>query len=143
MANVFTDITGEIVNLLGSVEKFFEFKINSNFDISGSINISKNASTVVTEIEADLLSKTQPLLDFFTSLNNILILSLLFLFLKSILYVKNYRTKDHYDNIYITRAFEKFDEDCKKKGHKTVLPLKEENKRITYSPDQKCCPWLK
>ena len=84
--------------------------------------------TVVTEIQEDLFSRTQPILDFFTSLNNILILSLLFLFFKSLFYVKNYRTKDRYDNIYITGAFEKFDEECKKKGYKTVLPLKEREK---------------
>ena len=124
MDNVFTDITRDIVKILGSVKTFFEFKIKNNFGISRSISLSKNASTVVTEIEADLLSRMQPLLIFFTSLNKILILSLVVLFLKSILYVKNYRTKDGYDNIYITSAFQKFDEDCKKKGHKTVLPLK-------------------
>ena len=128
MANLFTDLTGGIVKILGSVENFFRFKIKSNLDISGSINISKNASTVVTEIQEDLFSRTQPILDFFTSLNNILILSLLFLFFKSLFYVKNYRTKDRYDNIYITGAFEKFDEECKKKGYKTVLPLKEREK---------------
>ena len=134
LTELFSNITLEILNFLAKVEQFFKYEIKSNLDVSGTLTYSKNSSTVYQEIRADLQSKTQHVLDFFKKFSNILVISLIFLFLKSLLYVKKYRTKDRYDNIYITQAFKNFDEDCKSKGQKSVLPLTQrEVKRYIFT----------
>ena len=108
---------------LAKVTTFFEFELVNDFGIGGDLNISKNASTIVAEVQADILSRVQWFLTFITSVNNILVLTLLLLFITSLLYIKNFRSKDHYDNIYITEAFKKMDEACQKKQQEFVLPL--------------------
>ena len=113
----------EILTLVGSIENFFEFTINSDFGLSGNVNISKNASTVLAEVEADILAKTEGVRSFLTSVTNIIGLTLIFLFIKSLHYIKNYRTKDYYDNIYITRSFLTFDQECEKRKQEVVMPL--------------------
>ena len=113
----------EIRKQLAKVQNFFQFELKQDFGISGDLNVSKNASTVVAEIQADVISRVQWFLNFITSVNNILVLTLLFLFISSLLYINNFRTKDHFDNIYITEEFKKMDETCKKKQQEFVLPL--------------------
>ena len=113
----------EMKKQLSKVQTFFEFELSSDFRIGGDLTISKNSSTVVAEVKADILLRVQWFLNFITSVNNILIFTILLLFISSLIYIKNFRSKDHYDNIYITEAFKKMDEACQKKQQEFVLPL--------------------
>ena len=108
---------------LQKAQAFFEFKIVNDFYITGDLNISKNASTVFAEVRTDIQQRVQWLLTILSSVNNVLALTLLLLFVTSLLYIKNYRSKDHFDNIYITQKFKKMDEICKSKKQEFVLPL--------------------
>ena len=63
------------------------------------------------------------MLDFLMIFSNILAISIVFLFVKSLLYLKQYRTKLGFDNVFITQTFKRFDHDCKTKGQISVLPL--------------------
>ncbi|KAK3102075.1 hypothetical protein FSP39_008553 [Pinctada imbricata] len=121
-----------MLTALGYVTAFFKFEVKTDFGISGTVNYSKNASTVLNEVKRDILSRISWILNIFSTISNVLGLTLIILFVKSLLYIKKYRTKDRFDNIYITQAFVDFDEDCKKRGEEFVLPLVTKEEAVTY-----------
>ena len=51
------------------------------------------------------------------------------MFIKSFLYLKNYLSKDYYDNIYITSEFCRYDKKRADLGKQSVLPLTNREKR--------------
>ncbi|KAK3103869.1 hypothetical protein FSP39_022521 [Pinctada imbricata] len=121
-----------MVTALDSVSTFFSFELASDFGLSGTINYTKNASTVLSEIQSDILSRISGVLSFITTISNVLGLTLIILFVKSLIYIKKYRTKDHFNNIFITKGFVRFDDDCKERGEEFVLPLYTLEEASTY-----------
>ena len=137
LAGKLNSLGNEILTILVYIENFFKFTISSDFGLSGNANISKNASTVLAELQADILAKTEGVRTFLSSVTNIIGLTLIFLFLNSLNYIKNYRSKDRYDNIYITQSFLAFDKECEKTKQEVVMPLQaNESKKyvLSYSP---------
>ncbi|KAK3101373.1 hypothetical protein FSP39_003077 [Pinctada imbricata] len=117
------------LDAIEEVTEFFDYRIVNDVDLSGSATASKNASTIVNEIREEIMSKTEAIRSIFSIINRILSTSLLFLFFTSLNYVLKYRKKMKYDNRYITTAFVQLDEDCKRKGKETVLPLRKKEKK--------------
>ena len=137
LENQLEPVAEAIEGLLQTVEEFFAFEVSADVDISGDISVSKNASTVLSEVTAEVLSKTRVIIQFVTSVSNLVAVSLIFLFLKSLNYIKNYRLKDHYDNIFITKAFVAFDDECKERNEEAVMPLQSHELKlyvVTYNP---------
>ncbi|KAK3103134.1 hypothetical protein FSP39_016738 [Pinctada imbricata] len=132
LENKLIEASEAMVTALDYVTEFFTFEVESDFGLSGTVNYSKNASTVLSEIQSDILSRISGVLSFITTISNVLGLTLIILFIKSLIYIKKYRTKDHFNNIFITKGFVRFDDDCKKRGEEFVLPLHTSEEVYTY-----------
>ncbi|XP_069133708.1 DC-STAMP domain-containing protein 2-like [Argopecten irradians] len=134
--DVLQDITKvalrETRDIIYTLANFFEFGVNSNSHLYGDINSSQTAAQIMSNVRADIQGRTEFINGIIRILNYLLIISVLFLFLRSAIYVKNYQEKDYFDNKYITKRFKKYDDRRKELGKKSVLPLKkvERNKYI-------------
>ncbi|KAK3102052.1 hypothetical protein FSP39_008400 [Pinctada imbricata] len=138
LSNTMGNVVDSIMSGLNKVVEFFDYKVKNELDLSGSAKSSKNASTIVDEIKDDLLSKTVLIRSVFSVFNRTLSISLLILVLSSLLYLKKYRTKLAYDNKYITEEFIQYDEECKRSGMESVLPLtKKEAKKYMFTSSMK------
>lgn len=102
----------------------FVFGFNSSFDFNMNITSSKTASQIVTEVLADITSKVSSITTISGIISQALGVTVLFLFIKSVIYMTRYMKQDFYDNIYISPEFIEYDEKCKKSGRESVLPLK-------------------
>ncbi|OWF48362.1 DC-STAMP domain-containing protein 2 [Mizuhopecten yessoensis] len=131
--NLFQDVTDvalrETRDLIYTLTDFFEFGVNSNSDLYGKINSSQTAAQIMANVRADIQERTELIYKIIKIIKYILAFPFLFLFIRSALYVKKYRTKDHFDNKYISRRFKRYDDERKQQGKKAVLPLKKIEKR--------------
>ena len=89
----------------------------------GNTNISKPATLNHTKWEKDITRKIEVFVSVVSVIRKCVSLSLLLIFLQSFWYLRNYLTNDGYDNIYITKQFEEMDNEAKKNGRESVLPL--------------------
>ena len=118
-----------ILELLNKLLDFIRVGVNADLGFNASFNSSKSASTIVSQVKADIVGRTSWMLVFSTIFSQIMALSILYLLVKSSMYLKKYLTKETYDNIYITHYFYKYDAKRGKLGKTTVLPLTSREKK--------------
>ncbi|XP_052065077.1 DC-STAMP domain-containing protein 2-like isoform X1 [Mytilus californianus] len=139
ISTVIEGANNAVNSVLNTVISFFYFDFDGGISATGNINSSKTAAQIISEVKADIQSRTKWILTVSGIVSNILIITLLLLFLKSIFYLKKFLSKDRYDNIYITKAFKIYDQQCKAQGKPSVLPLKRKERR-NYADTRS--PWL-
>ena len=87
-------------------------------------NTSRSFASVQEAVKKELDEKINYLDLAFSIANKLLALSVLWLAFMSYQYHMKYRTKDRFDNFYITKEFKKLDAKRKEQGRPTLLPLK-------------------
>ncbi|VDI57840.1 Hypothetical predicted protein [Mytilus galloprovincialis] len=128
-----------VKSVLNDVISFFYFDFDGDISTIGNINSSKTAAQIISQVKADIQSRTKWILTVSGIVSNVLVITLLLLFLKSIFYLKKFLSKDRYDNIYISKAFKTYDQQCKEQEKPSVLPLKRKECR-NYADTRS--PWL-
>ena len=122
----------ETRKLLNDLVEFLRVGVNADLGFNASINASKSRSTIVSQVKEDLDGKSSLIVIFSVIFSQLMALSILYLFIKSSLYLRKYLTKETFDNKYITHGFYKYDAKRRKLGKKTVLPLSpRESKKYT------------
>lgn len=121
--------SNDIRSTLNTIIKFFSFKIKRHIGASANINSSKSATQIMAEVKADIESKTSWILTVANIVSNVLAITFLFLFINSVFYLKNFLSKDQYDNFYITKSFKVYDQQCKTTGKSALLPLKRKERK--------------
>ncbi|XP_076114020.1 DC-STAMP domain-containing protein 2-like [Mytilus galloprovincialis] len=139
IAHIIEVANNEINSFLDGITSFFSFDFEGGFDADGKINSSKTAAQIISQVKEDIQSRTKWILTVSGIVSNVLVITLLLLFLKSIFYLKKFLSKDSYDNIYISKAFKTYDQQCKEQGKPSVLPLKRKECR-NYADTRS--PWL-
>ena len=129
ISTVITKTSNDIRSTLNTIIKFFSFKVKRHIDASGNINSSKSAIQIMAEVKADIESKTSWILTVANIVSNALSITFLFLFINSVFYLKNFLSKDRYDNFYITKSFKIYDQQCKTTGKSSLLPLKRKERK--------------
>ncbi|XP_033751515.1 DC-STAMP domain-containing protein 2-like [Pecten maximus] len=131
--NTLQDVTNvalrETRDIIFTLTDFFEFGVNSNADLYGNINSSQTAAQIMANVRADIKERTELFNKIIKVLTYTLAFPLLFLFIRSAMYVRNYRKKDYFDNKYISMRFKMYDDRRKQQGKRSVLPLKKIEKR--------------
>lgn len=102
----------------------FVFGLNATFNLENDVNSSKSASEIVTGVLTDIASKLSTITSISGILSQALGITVIFLFIKAVIYLTRYMKQDFYDNIYISPEFVEYDEKCKNSGRESVLPLK-------------------
>ena len=100
--------------------KYLTTNVKMNGDYGSASNTSKDSKLIEQEVSGELQDKIDVFDVFFNIIKKILTFSLLLLFIQSFWYLRNYLSKDGYDNIFITRRFRTLDES----KQISVLPLK-------------------
>lgn len=129
LADLANDTIQEVKRLLDRITNFFIFGINSTFDLTNDLNSSKTASEIVSNVKADIASKASVVLYYAKIITQVLACSLIFLLLRSFLYLHKWRAKEKFDNIYITKEFEKYDAKRKALGKEHIMPLKSRERK--------------
>ena len=106
------------------LKKEFIFGFNSSFNIENNVNASKTASQIVSEVLTDISGRVSGITTISGIISQALGATILFLFLKAVIYMTRYMKQDFYDNIYISPEFIAYDEKCKRNQRESVLPLK-------------------
>ena len=91
-------------------------------------NTSRSFQQIQEDVKKELDEKINYLDLAFDIFNKILALSILWLCFQSYQYHLKYRTKDRFDNFYITNQFKKLDAKRREQGKPSLLPLKKSEK---------------
>ena len=92
------------------------------------LNASRSFQSIQEDVKKELDEKLN-YMDLACGIGNkLLALSVLWLCFQSYQYHMKYRTKDRFDNFYITHQFKKLDAKRKEQGRPTLLPLKKSEK---------------
>ncbi|KAK3104084.1 hypothetical protein FSP39_024315 [Pinctada imbricata] len=95
-----------------TVKDWFLVKVNKKQGLKGLVNASKTAAQIQQQIQEQLTADTSLIVDNLAIVGNLLAILLLFLIFQSTMYLRNYISRDNYDNIYITKQFREYDEEC-------------------------------
>ncbi|XP_072044147.1 uncharacterized protein [Amphiura filiformis] len=91
-------------------------------------NQSNTFESIQEAIEEDIDYGLEIIYYIFSILDKLVALSVVYLLYRSYMYHTAYRTKDKFDNFYITEQFKELDMKRKERGKKTLLPLKKSEK---------------
>lgn len=117
---------------------------SADVDFSRYFEKRSNSSTTAEHIQAAIsaeLDEAYSYVDWILSFSDkLLALSFVWVLFKSYMYHSNYRTKDSYDNQYITAQFKKLDANRSENGQHHLLPLKknERNRLIDVTAVRLC-----
>ncbi|XP_038057389.1 uncharacterized protein LOC119728981 [Patiria miniata] len=92
-------------------------------------NQSQSFESIQGAIQQELEDSLSFLNSAFSIVDKIVALSVLFLLFRSYKYHSKYRTKDRFDNYYVTKEFKLLDEKRQESGRDPILPLKKSERR--------------
>ncbi|KAJ6656897.1 hypothetical protein lerEdw1_002898 [Lerista edwardsae] len=116
-------IAQPIVAVLNRIRKEFEFNITTINKYEVTVNASKSLSQVAFDIMEDVSNRLQPAKEAIGLFGYMSTLVILYLYIRALLYRKQYLRTDSFDNVYITQAFLEMDAQRRKLKRPTVLPL--------------------
>ena len=117
-----------VVDEIGDITDQFTTDIDFTAFYDSRGNQSSTFESIQQAIEDDVNDALVVVEHFISILDKLLALSVVYLLFKTHMYHTAYRTKDKFDNFYITEQFKILDDERKKKGKKTLLPLKKSEK---------------
>ncbi|XP_041457117.1 uncharacterized protein LOC121409282 isoform X3 [Lytechinus variegatus] len=140
-------LDGVVNNALGNTRNAMQSVVDTfsaDVDFSRYFEKRSNSSTTAEHIQDAIsqeLDEAYSYVDWILSFSDkLLALSLVWLLFKSYMYHSSYRTKDSFDNQYVTGQFKKLDANRKENGQPHLLPLKknERNRLIDVTAVRLC-----
>ncbi len=122
------DTVSNTLDGIGNVYEQFTTDINFLPYWDHRENKSNTFANIQESIEEDIDHAIEFIEYIFSILDKLIALSVVYLLYRSYMYHTDFRTKDKFDNFYITKKFEELDAARKEKGKKTLLPLKKSEK---------------
>ncbi|XP_013388561.1 DC-STAMP domain-containing protein 2 isoform X2 [Lingula anatina] len=120
-----------------NVYEMFYFNVTLIHHLNYTITQSKTSKEIQRDIMNEIKSWVKPFESMMDFSSFAIAFMLLWLFIKAMLYRRNYLTKDKFDNFYVTFNLRDIDERRQEMERETILPLnwKESSKYITtWSP---------
>ncbi|XP_025077532.1 DC-STAMP domain-containing protein 2-like isoform X2 [Pomacea canaliculata] len=114
------------------LHEMFYFNVTMKNYFNYTMNQSRSYTEVKNAILADISRRLSVLSAVLTVVDNVMMVTITFVFIKAWFYRKHYLSSDSYDNYYVTSLLYEIDERRKQLGRDTLLPLKkcEETKYI-------------
>ena len=122
--NFLDDKFTKMANAVNNVKDQFIIDFIPHYYIRSDSNSSNTFENIQEAVQEDIDSVVVIIEYTFSILDKLLALSVLFLVFRAYRYHTEFRTKDRFDNCYITEKFKQLDADRKTRGKKSLLPLK-------------------
>ncbi|XP_072044146.1 uncharacterized protein [Amphiura filiformis] len=122
------DAARRTLQALQDMRSSFEVDVDFSLYWAERMNTSRSFASVQEAVEKELDEKIEYMDLAFSIANKLLALSVLWLCFQSYQYHMKYRTKDRFDNFYVTKEFKKLDAKRKEQGRPSLLPLKKSEK---------------
>ncbi|XP_033628265.1 uncharacterized protein LOC117290812 isoform X1 [Asterias rubens] len=114
---------------LDDIHQAFEVDVDFTAYWAARANQSQSFDSIQDAIEQELVDSVNFFNSAFSVVDKIIALSVLFLLFRSYQYHSKYRTKDRFDNYYVTSDFKLIDDNRRKHGKEPLLPLKKSERR--------------
>ncbi|XP_058463840.1 DC-STAMP domain-containing protein 2 [Malaya genurostris] len=120
---IIEDIERKLQEFMYNMTIMFAVKVDFDHTFAFKTNSTKSFSQITNEIEEEIRHKSKSLFTLFNIHSVISSFCFVCIIIRSIRYKLKYLTKDHFDNCYLSRDFERIDERRKTLGRDSVLPL--------------------
>ncbi len=114
---------------LNEIQAAFEVDVDFSAYWDYRANQSQSFDSIQHAIEQELVESVNFFNSAFSVVDKIIALSVLFLLFRSYQYHSKYRTKDRFDNFYVTSDFKLLDAKRRESGREPLLPLKKPERR--------------
>ncbi|XP_022102122.1 DC-STAMP domain-containing protein 2-like [Acanthaster planci] len=118
-----------VTRALDDVRQLFNTDVDFETYWENRFNRSQTFDSIQAAIQQELEDSFSFLNLAFSVIDKIVAVSIVFLLIRSYQYHSKYRTKDRFDNCYITEEFKLLDERRQKSGREPLLPLKKSERR--------------